>query len=505
MNTYDAIVVGSGNSGLVSALSLLKKGNKVLLLEANNNVGGLSRSIVKGRYEFETSLHNLYLNSSNNLKYNINNIFDDLKVEEKVSFNKIPELVKIITPDANYTIPFGIENFINKFDEWFLGCRESVESFFELAKECREALDYIVSCGDNVDFSYIKENYANFMKISNSSVSKVLDALGMPLNVQDLINSMWLYFGSTESEISFVEYAVFLLNVVEYGVKVPTERSYAISLAMANSFLEQGGEIRLNNVVSNLVIEDGKINGVRLSDGTLLYSEKVIVNSSLNNVYGNLINPEVVPREALKNINKREIGAKTVTVHLGLNRSASELNLTNYSYMLLNSLNSDAEYNKMMYVNNGNQIAVVHNNAIEGFSPKGTCIISLTTLFFENAFDDFVSEDNYYSSIEDVALELINVFQKRTGVIIKDYIEEMYIETPIDCVKISNSPSGSIYGYKLKGLDNLLPKLLNRYNENYIKGLAVCSGFEGDAFGYSSALISGIMAVDDLSEGESDK
>ena len=69
MNTYDAIVVGSGNSGLISALSLLKNKKKVLLLEANNNVGGLSRSVLKGRYEFETSVHNLYLDENNELCY----------------------------------------------------------------------------------------------------------------------------------------------------------------------------------------------------------------------------------------------------------------------------------------------------------------------------------------------------------------------------------------------------------------------------------------------------
>ena len=32
-----------------------------------------------------------------------------------------------------------------------------------------------------------------------------------------------------------------------------------------------------------------------------------------------------------KNVNKREIGARTLTVHLGLNRSASDLKLYNYS------------------------------------------------------------------------------------------------------------------------------------------------------------------------------
>ena len=116
MNSYDAIVIGSGNSGLISALSLLRDNKKVLLLESNNNVGGLSRAIVKGRFEFETSLHNLYLGESNSFRYGIDNIFKNLKIKDSVIFSNIPELARIITPEVDYTIPFGIENFINKFD-----------------------------------------------------------------------------------------------------------------------------------------------------------------------------------------------------------------------------------------------------------------------------------------------------------------------------------------------------------------------------------------------------
>ena len=374
-----------------------------------------------------------------------------------------------------------------------------------MAKECRDALDYVVSNSSSLDYDYIKENYANFMRVSNSSVSRVLDAINMPLLAQDLINSLWMYFGSTETEVSFVEYAVFLINALEYGIRVPNQRSYDVSLTVANCFLEQGGEIRFNSEVVNLIIEDNKINGVKLKDGTLFYSDKVVVNGSLNNVYGSLISPENVPREGLKNVNKREIGAKSLTVHLGLNRNAKDLKLDNYSYILLNSLNSDSEYNKMLYVNNGNEIAIVHNNAIEDFSPNGTCIVSLTTMFFENSFDEYVSEEKYYSTMDDIVSWLIDVFEKRTKIIIRDYIEELYVETPLDYASISNSPSGSIFGYKLKGLENLLPKLLNRNNEQYVTGLSTCGGFEGDAFGYSSALISGIMAANDLSESDGDK
>ena len=47
MNKYDVIIIGAGHNGLVAASYLAKAGKKVLMLEANNEVGGFVRQEVK--------------------------------------------------------------------------------------------------------------------------------------------------------------------------------------------------------------------------------------------------------------------------------------------------------------------------------------------------------------------------------------------------------------------------------------------------------------------------
>ena len=58
---YDAIVVGAGHNGLVCASLLAKAGKKVLVLEANDQVGGaaVSRSFAEG-YSVSACAHVLY-------------------------------------------------------------------------------------------------------------------------------------------------------------------------------------------------------------------------------------------------------------------------------------------------------------------------------------------------------------------------------------------------------------------------------------------------------------
>ena len=56
---YDAVVIGAGNGGLVAAARLAKEGKKTLLIERHNLPGGFATSFVRGRFEFEASLHEL--------------------------------------------------------------------------------------------------------------------------------------------------------------------------------------------------------------------------------------------------------------------------------------------------------------------------------------------------------------------------------------------------------------------------------------------------------------
>ncbi len=57
MSKFDAVVIGAGTGGLSAALSLANAGKKVLLLEKHNLPGGCSTSFVRGRFEFDASLH----------------------------------------------------------------------------------------------------------------------------------------------------------------------------------------------------------------------------------------------------------------------------------------------------------------------------------------------------------------------------------------------------------------------------------------------------------------
>lgn len=493
MKKYDAIVVGAGLSGLMSALSLIKNKKKVLLLDSHNKIGGNIRTSKKGRFVFNNDLFNLYLDKKGEEEYRLSNILEQLGIEDSIKYVELNNYFRVISDKKDYTMPLGKDKFIAKMEEYVPDSKESMEVFFELATECREAIEYIRN--GNIDIEELKEKYSNFMKVGFNSTSKVLDAIDMPVDAQSILNSCWLLLGSPETDMSFLDYAIFMLNAIEYGLKIPKYSNNNIAMMLLDKYLELGGELKLNCEVKRIVIEESRVNGVKLFDGSIVYANKVIVNSSINNVYRNLIAPNKIPRKALRSINKRSSNGNLFTVNLGLNRGFEDLGIKEYMTFLYHSLYSDDEYVRMSEISNGNMFAICPNVIDSKASDDGTCILSLNAVFFNKAFDKFTSKDTYFKDINDLALRLINYYQKKTNLSIIDFIEEIEIVTPIDVMAISNIDELSIYGYKLEEFESMLPKILNKKNEQYIEGLEICNGFNGDAYNYSYSLYNGFEVV----------
>lgn len=478
MNDYDVIIIGAGISGLVSGLKVAQEGYKVLILEKNNDCLGYNDTFVKGRFNFDTLYAPLGLYDMTNKTGYLNKIFDELNINDEFKLVRLPEAYRVITDDGSgkdYTLPFGIDKFIRKMEEYFPGSSGILKIFFDLALECKEALSYIDSNNGLVDQEYMKENYDNFIRIASYSVSKVMDAIGIPLEIQEVLNVFWIRFGSTETELSFVTYAANFYDYIDLGLYIPVNKTSEIIYKLLDHYLENDGEIKYNNEVKKIMTSYGEVNAVMVNDGSIYYTNHVIANVSPNVLVSQMINPEELNEKALRLCNQRKLGLREFKVYLGLNRSIDELGIKNYSYYLYNSLDSDVEFSKMGLIGENNNVVVQCINKIyPNASLEGTSIVSLTTYFSTDVFESSINLDNYYSESERIANRMIELFSKKLEVNISDYIEEIEILTPVSFALRTNN---QINGYKMSGLDNVLPRLLTASKEILFKGLRFCGAY----------------------------
>lgn len=497
MTRYDAVVIGAGNGGLCAALTLQQKGRKVLLVERHNLPGGFATSFIRGRFEFEASLHELCDFGHEDKNGNLYKLFKELDVLDRMEFVDVPEAFRVISLETgeDYVMPFGIEAFIDKMESYVPGSRESMTTFFDLAKETRAAMAYLTSMKGKPDSAVLKKEYPNYMRVAAYPVDTVLKAIRMPKKAQEILSTYWSYLGAPTDTLGFIHYALMVMLYVDLKAQVPTKRSHGISLALASAFEERGGDIWYESEVERILTENGHVSGIRLKDGREVATRHVVSNASAHSVYGHMVDVKDIPEEELKLANTRKIAGRGVSMFLGLNRSAEEIGITDYSYFIYNSLDSRREFESMKNLENETQVTVCLNKALPDCSPKGTAIMYFTSLVFSDVWGETIDEKNYFDYKDKVAENFLSGFKKATGIDLAPYIEEIEVGTPLTYAHYTDSAEGSIYGYLLEGLDNMMPRLMRMYDEKHLPGLHFCGGHAMRGSGYNSSYLSGNLAA----------
>lgn len=488
-NCFDVIVVGAGNAGLVAAATTAKNGLKTLLLEKHNLPGGCATSFVRGRFEFEPSLHELASVGTEKAPDTVYKIFDQLgaKVDWRYEHNMFRAIVK---GEAGYdvTVQSGIETFCDSMEQAVPGCRASVRALFDLVKKNNEALAYITKMKGKPNGLVMVLKHGDFMRVASHSVEEVMNALGMPEKARNIICTYWGYLGVPTDELNAMHFLNMLNCYVTDGAAMPYLRSHELSLALCKVIQDAGGQIWYNNEVTQFLNnEEGAVCGV-VANGQKLYAKEVISNVIPHNVF-NMYDQSKIPEIDLKLANAREFGISVATVYLGMDCTMEELGINDYTVFVMGDPNPRKQYENRE--TDGIYIVNCLNKVIPDSSPKGTCTLFFTIPVFGSDLPKNLKPEHYKMYKNQIAKKYIEDYEKLTGISIMPHIEEISIATPVTFARYLGTPDGTIYGYKLSGWDNLLSRISNEKNEYTIPGLSFCGGhaFRGD--GYSSAYVTG--------------
>lgn len=502
---YDVIVVGAGNGGLAAGGITAKNGLSTLVLERHNIPGGAATSFRRGRFEFETSLHELAEIGHNPFEGTVRQLFDTLGASD-IDWKFEENAFRVILPgEGGYDaiLPTGEQAFIDEMERQVPGCRDSVKAVFDLGRHAMAALEYLSKGAP--DPQVLMTEYADFMRIASHSTQEVLDALGMPKRAQDILVTYWCYLGAPADQLDFLYYALMLILYVELKPAMPTMRSHEMSLALEKAIRDNGGEIWYNSEVEKILVKDGKAYGV-VVDGKEIYANHIICNSHMGNALSKLLPEAEIPESMLKLANARDLALSFVTVYLGMNRSAEELGIHDYSNFVIPCADSREQYNRCCTIENS-KYAIMNclNTVIPDSSPEGTCTLFFTTMYYGDVWKDVKPEEYKKLKIK-IAGEIIETCEEALGISLKPYIEEIVIAAPPTFARYLNTPRGTPYGYQFDMWDSMMVRTMNVEQEEPIQNLWFCGacGERGD--GYSSSYISGmntgLRTVRDAKEGK---
>jgi phytoene dehydrogenase-like protein len=509
--SYDCVVIGAGNGGLAAAAQLAAKGVHVLLLEQHNLPGGFASSFVRGRFEFEASLHEFCDVGPPTAKGSVRKFLED-EIGVYLDWVEIPEAYRLILTDPgenlDVTMPYGVQDFIDAIEREVPGSRESVTNYVNLCQEVVEAITYIGQSKGNPDRSVLTKKYANFLKTCPYTADEVARALKIPERAQKILHAQWTYIGPPTSRLNFTVYGAMLYKFLITSAYIPRQRSHEFALALDARIRELGGDVEYNTRAEKILVDDGRVVGVVTSKGDRIETGHVISNASPTLVYNRLISPRAaVPEIAFRECNARVNGVAGFVVYLGLDATLEELGLDEYSYFVYANMDTDAMYDTFETLDAPKVQAVLClNNALPDCSPPGTSIVSITTLYQPKVWKD-VDPQDYVRAKNRIASDLVADLERATGAPIREHIEEFEVATPQTYARYTGSYNGIIYGYEPESWDSLIPRMMSMQDDHHFDGLEFCGGYAFRCHGYSSSFMSGQTAAlltfrDILEKGE---
>ncbi len=493
-HTYDVVVVGAGNGGLVAAAKCAKEGLKTLLLEKHNLPGGSASTFKRGRFEFEPSLHELCSVGTASAPKDVYKIFEDL--ETKINWQYEHATFRHVSHGKNgfdVKLRAGEEEFCDDMEKAVPGCRASVKALFDLCRKDDAALAYVMEKKGKPNALVMVFKHGDFMKVASHSAEEVEIALGMPEKARDIVNTYWCYLGIPTDELNAMHYLSMVSSYVIDGAAMPHDRSHELSLALEKSLRDHGGDVWYNSEVTEFLYDaDGSCVGVKIASGEEIRAKQVISNVIPNNVYG-MSDRKFVPERELKLANARKFGITFVTIYLGLDASAEELGINDYTVFISSCANPREQYDNRdkgaYYVVN------CLNKVIPEASPEGTSMLFFTIPMYGNELPADLTPENYKKFKNYVAEKFIRDYEKVMNVSVLDHIEEISVATPVTFARYLGTPDGEIYGYDNAGWDSVITRT-SAFNTDFaVKGLTYCGGHAQRGDGYSSAYITGYAAA----------
>lgn len=489
---YDVIVVGAGNGGLTAAATTAKAGLQTLLLEKHNIPGGCASSFKRGRFEFEPALHELCSVGSKENPYEIYNLFEELGA--KVDWHYEHNLFRVIAKGENgydITLKGGMDGLYESVDNIVPGSSKNVRAFMDLKPKVDAAINYIYAKKGHPNKLVMIGKHADFMRVASHSTEEVMTALGIPEKIQNILNTYWCYLGVPTDELSAMHFLNLLYGYVKFGAAMPHYRSHELSLSLAEVIRTHGGEIRYNSKVTEFLYDEtGRCIGV-VAGGEELYAKEIISNIIPHNVY-NMSAKKIVTNHDIKLANSRQMGLSFVTMYLGLDCSAEELGIKDYTIFIQEDPNPRKQYETM--AEGGMYIVNCLNNVVKDCTPEGSCSLFFTLPLPADALPEDLTPDTYKAYKNELAKKYITDCEKVLGVSIIPHIEEISIATPATFARYLDTPGGTAYGYHLSRWDNLMVRISSEKEDFTIPGLTFCGGHHTRGDGFSSAYNTGRAA-----------
>lgn len=325
--TIDAIVIGSGIGGLVTATQLAAKGAKVLVLERYLIPGGSAGYFERQGYRFDVGASMIFGLGQNGTT----NLLTRALSAVNVSQEAIADPVQI-----HYHLPQGLdlkvdrvyEKFLQNLTAHFPHEDQGIRRFYD---ECQK----VFKCLNRMDLLSLEEPRYLLRVFFQHPLACLGLAKYLPQNAGDVARR----YIKDPQLLKFIDMECYCWSVVPSdmtpminagmvfsdrhygGVNYPKGGVGQIAQKLVEGLEKAGGKIQYQARVTKILTEQGKAVGVQLANGKVYRGKRIVSNATRWDTFEQLLPAEEMPHNEKKWQQNYQKSPSFLSLHIGVKES----------------------------------------------------------------------------------------------------------------------------------------------------------------------------------------
>lgn len=489
------IVIGAGVAGLASAIRLQHAGYTVQIVEKENKPGGKMHQIEKDGYRFDLGptivmMPELY-----------KEIFElcGRDPDDYIPMEQVDPMYRVYFEDeVNH--PYDISSDMTKLMETIEAIsEEDAGGFFSYLQEIYERFTVAKKHFIQRPFRNRKDFY-NPAMLNQAMKLKTLDSADRFLSkhiknerLKQMISFQTLYIGispytgpSLYTMIPMIEFL--------YGVWFIRGGMYTMATAMERLFYELGGTIHYNTDVEEIMIKDGRTNGVMVN-GQNQEADFVVCNADFPFAMKNLVkNKKAKGKYTDKKIDSMRYSCSCFLMYLGMDRKYEDVGQV-HNFMFNEDLDKNIhDIFAGKKLENGSFYIHIASKMDPSLAPEGKDGLYILMPVSDLSTADYEWNDETIQYYRHFILERMKRI-KGFETIDQEIVSETYM-TPKDFESKFNAYNGACFGLQptLRQSNHMRPQSKATHCENlYFTGSSTHPGA-----GVPIVLLSGRIAAQEL-------
>ena len=498
---FDVIIIGSGMSGLTTAVLLGQHNYRVLLVEKHFKAGGFTHTFKRKQYEWDVGIH--YIGEVHNTKTYARRLFDRV-TDGKLQWAKMDDNYdRIIFPDKSYDFIAPKEKFIDSLSTHFPEEEHNIREYVNLLNsQVKSGKGFFTSKALPKWLAPLLRNSMTkqFYKNADRTTKEVLQELTQNEKLLGVLTGQWGDHGLPPERSSFAMHAMVARHYLDGG-NYPVGGSRMIAEYATDLIEKLGGKVVVSTGVDEILVHGGKVTGVRLENGNELFADKVVSGAGLVNTVNTFLRNQPQFSKFKSKLKKVQPTESYLCLYIGLKRSAKELGLKTTNLWIYPGYNHDkniADYQKDPNVN----FPVVYVSFPSAKDPDwdknhpGCATMEAITLGRWEWVEKWDKKpwkkrgNDYENFKEEISRKILKVVFKHVPNV-KESLDHYELSTPLSVRDMAHYPAGEMYGL------NHTPK---RFRQKWlrpqtgIKNLYL-TGQDITTVGLTSALFSGLLTA----------